>query len=86
MHVEGSGPFGGMARICRTLWEEAGVSGFYRGCLANLVRTTPAAAITFTSFELITRSIHAWVARVEEEDELARAGLREHRHSGKQQG
>ena len=63
MHVEGSGPFGGMGRICRTLWEEAGVAGFYRGCLTNLVRTTPAAAITFTSFELITRSIHAWLER-----------------------
>lgn len=31
--------------------------GFYKGCGMNLLRTIPAAAITFTSFELILRSI-----------------------------
>jgi hypothetical protein len=31
--------------------------GFYRGCLTNLLRTTPAAALTFTSFELIARAL-----------------------------
>jgi len=35
-----------------------GVAGFYRGCATNLMRTTPAAVITFTSFELILRQLH----------------------------
>lgn len=63
MHVEGTGPFSGVARICSEVWREAGWRGFYRGCATNLVRTTPAAAITFTSFELISRRIHTWQAR-----------------------
>ncbi|CAI7835490.1 unnamed protein product [Closterium sp. NIES-53] len=32
-----------------------GAQAFYRGCVANLYRTTPAAVITFTSFELLLR-------------------------------
>jgi len=55
MHVTGSGPLKGLAPTCRTIWREDGVRGFYRGCLTNLLRTTPAAALTFTSFELIAR-------------------------------
>lgn len=62
MHVEGTGPFAGVSRICAAVWHEAGWRGFYRGCATNLVRTTPAAAITFTSFELISRRVHAWQA------------------------
>ncbi len=34
---------------------EEGIAGFYRGCATNLMRTTPSAVITFTSFELILR-------------------------------
>ncbi len=75
MHVEGSGPFRGAARICAAVFAEAGAAGFYRGCGTNLVRTTPAAAITFTSFELITRQIHAWRAEVD---------ARQHGHGGQQ--
>ena len=63
-------------RAARRAWAEAGAAGFYRGCLANLVRTIPAAAITFTSFELLTRTLHAAVARAEEEEELEAAGRR----------
>lgn len=38
------------------IWrEEGGIRGFYKGCGTNLLRTTPAAALTFTSFELISR-------------------------------
>lgn len=32
-----------------------GLPGFYRGCATNLLRTTPSAVITFTSFEMIHR-------------------------------
>lgn len=34
-----------------------GLGGFYRGYATNLMRTTPAAVITFTSFEMILRQL-----------------------------
>ncbi len=45
--------------------------GFYRGCATNLLRTTPAAALTFTSFELISRALR---------------GLADGRHEREEQG
>lgn len=57
MHVTGSGPLNGFSEACRTIFREDGVRGFYRGCATNLLRTTPAAALTFTSFELISRAL-----------------------------
>ena len=39
-----------------------GIRGFYRGCSTNLLRTTPAAALTFTSFELIAREMRSYAA------------------------
>lgn len=39
------------------IFKEDGLRGFYRGCATNLLRTTPAAALTFTSFELIARAL-----------------------------
>ncbi len=47
----------GLLDACRTIWREDGIKGFYRGCATNLLRTTPAAALTFTSFELIARCV-----------------------------
>jgi solute carrier family 25 (mitochondrial folate transporter), member 32 len=43
-----------------------GMRGFYRGCLTNLIRTTPAAAITFTSYEIISRNLTAVSAALKE--------------------
>eukprot|EP00798_Chlamydomonas_sp_ICE-L_P007428 gene7428-561_t len=57
MHVKGGGSLSGLVSTCRTIFLEDGIRGFYRGCLTNLLRTTPAAALTFTSFELISRSL-----------------------------
>ena len=57
MHVTGSGPVNGLLEAIRTIMQEDGLRGFYRGCATNLLRTTPAAAITFTSFELIARAM-----------------------------
>lgn len=76
MHVTGSGPWRGLAPACRTIWREDGARGFYRGCLTNLLRTTPAAALTFTSFELIARFLRhqyydAAALRAQEEMEEA---------------
>jgi hypothetical protein len=42
--------------------QEEGLRGFYRGCITNLVRTTPAAAITFTSYEVISRNLGCMAA------------------------
>lgn len=50
-----------------------GMRGLYRGCLTNLVRTTPAAAITFTSYEVISRNL-SFVAHVVDNDGPRRGG------------
>jgi hypothetical protein len=63
MHVTGSGPFAGIGMICRQILHDDGIRGFYKGCITNLVRTTPAAALTFTSFELITRNLKQFAER-----------------------
>lgn len=60
MHVTGSGPISGLVMACRTIYLEDGIRGFYRGCATNLLRTTPAAALTFTSYELIRRHMQEW--------------------------
>ncbi|MEW5305742.1 MAG: hypothetical protein WDW36_008261 [Sanguina aurantia] len=62
MHIAGSGPVGGMMLAFKTIHAEDGIRGFYRGCATNLLRTTPAAAVTFTSFELISRTLRAAAA------------------------
>ncbi|KAK6120167.1 hypothetical protein DH2020_046073 [Rehmannia glutinosa] len=42
--------------VCiKKVFQQEGIPGFYRGCATNLLRTTPAAVITFTSFEMIHR-------------------------------
>ncbi|TVU18954.1 hypothetical protein EJB05_35077 [Eragrostis curvula] len=45
----------GVLDCIRKVYHREGVGGFYRGCATNLLRTTPAAVITFTSFEMIHR-------------------------------
>ena len=57
MQISGSGAFRGFWRTFTHILEKDGVKGFYRGCLANLLRTTPAAAITLTTFEMINRAM-----------------------------
>lgn len=57
IHVSGGGQMEGLKKAFRTIWREDGIRGFYRGCATNLLRTTPAAALTFTSFELIARAL-----------------------------
>ncbi|KAK7269645.1 hypothetical protein RIF29_22379 [Crotalaria pallida] len=47
--------YSGATDCIRKIFHQEGLSGFYRGCATNLLRTTPAAAITFTSFEMINR-------------------------------
>lgn len=45
----------GVADCIKQVYYKEGIPGFYRGCVTNLLRTTPAAVITFTSFEMIHR-------------------------------
>jgi len=50
----GVGPFGGVFPLVKKIYKDGGgLKAFYRGVGTNLVRTTPAAAITFTAYELI---------------------------------
>ena len=63
MHVEGTLSPAAVVDVCRRLAREGGAAGFYRGCGTNLLRTTPAAALTFTSYELIARQLKAAGAR-----------------------
>eukprot|EP00892_Ulva_mutabilis_P002798 jgi/Ulvmu1/12519/UM090_0006.1 len=67
MHISGAGAFRGVRTITRKILQADGVRGLYRGCLTNLVRTTPAAAITFTSYEVISRNLN-FVAHVVDND------------------
>ncbi|KAE9615876.1 putative mitochondrial carrier domain-containing protein [Lupinus albus] len=47
--------YSGMIDCITKVFQQEGIPGFYRGCATNLFRTTPAAVITFTSFEMIHR-------------------------------
>ncbi|XP_044491483.1 nicotinamide adenine dinucleotide transporter 1, chloroplastic-like isoform X1 [Mangifera indica] len=47
--------YSGVVDCIKKVFHQEGVAGFYRGCATNLLRTTPAAVITFTSFEMIHR-------------------------------
>lgn len=71
MHISGTGAFSGLAKTCRQVFLEDGIRGFYHGCLTNLIRTTPAAAVTFTSFELLNRRLRAWAAEPNREERAA---------------
>lgn len=54
MHFNGTKPFSGLRATLRAIMKEEGIRGFYRGCGVNLCRAVPSAAITFTSFEMIS--------------------------------
>ncbi|XWS36142.1 hypothetical protein CRYUN_Cryun20dG0059300 [Craigia yunnanensis] len=45
--------YSGVVDCIRKVFQQEGLAGFHRGCATNLIRTTPAAVITFTSFEMI---------------------------------
>lgn len=47
--------YSGVVDCIKKVFHQEGIAGFYRGCATNLIRTTPAAVITFTSFEMIHR-------------------------------
>ncbi|GAB2220875.1 hypothetical protein Droror1_Dr00008556 [Drosera rotundifolia] len=47
--------YSGVIDCITKVYKQEGIPGFYRGCATNLFRTTPAAVITFTSFEMVHR-------------------------------
>ncbi|XP_059439398.1 nicotinamide adenine dinucleotide transporter 1, chloroplastic [Corylus avellana] len=51
--------YSGVTDCIKKVFQQEGIAGFYRGCATNLLRTTPAAVITFTSFEMIHRFLVA---------------------------
>lgn len=54
--MRGSQPkYSGVVDCIKKVFRQEGLAGFYRGCATNLLRTTPSAVITFTSYEMIHR-------------------------------
>ncbi|PON64483.1 Mitochondrial substrate/solute carrier [Parasponia andersonii] len=47
--------YAGVIDCIKKVFRKEGIPGFYRGCATNLLRTTPSAVITFTSYEMIHR-------------------------------
>ncbi|GKU90283.1 hypothetical protein SLEP1_g4293 [Rubroshorea leprosula] len=47
--------YAGVTDCVKKVFQKEGIPGFYRGCATNLLRTTPSAVITFTSYEMIRR-------------------------------
>ncbi|KAM7271130.1 hypothetical protein ACFE04_030344 [Oxalis oulophora] len=45
--------YAGVIDCMKKVFLKEGIPGFYRGCATNLLRTTPSAVITFTSYEMI---------------------------------
>ncbi|KAF7827773.1 nicotinamide adenine dinucleotide transporter 1, chloroplastic-like isoform X1 [Senna tora] len=55
-HAKNNGVrYAGVVDCTRKVFQKEGIPGFYRGCATNLLRTTPSAVITFTSYEMIHR-------------------------------
>ncbi|CAL0318084.1 unnamed protein product [Lupinus luteus] len=55
-HAKNNGArYAGVIDCTRKVFQKEGIPGFYRGCATNLLRTTPSAVITFTSYEMIHR-------------------------------
>ncbi|XP_010922181.1 nicotinamide adenine dinucleotide transporter 1, chloroplastic isoform X2 [Elaeis guineensis] len=48
----------GVVDCIKKVFQKEGIPGFYHGCGTNLLRTTPTAVITFTSYEMIKRFLH----------------------------
>lgn len=47
--------YAGVIDCIKKVFLKEGLPGFYNGCATNLIRTTPSAVITFTSYEMIDR-------------------------------
>lgn len=59
--------YDGVIDCVKKVLEKEGIRGFYRGCATNLLRTTPSAVITFTSYEMIHRLLKQIIPPVEKQ-------------------
>ncbi|XP_020205866.1 nicotinamide adenine dinucleotide transporter 1, chloroplastic [Cajanus cajan] len=55
--------YAGVIDCTKKVFQKEGIAGFYRGCATNLLRTTPSAVITFTSYEMIHRFLEQTMPR-----------------------
>ncbi|KAJ4709891.1 nicotinamide adenine dinucleotide transporter 1, chloroplastic-like [Melia azedarach] len=53
--------YAGVVDCIKKVFKKEGLPGFYRGCATNLLRTTPSAVITFTSYEMIHRFLQQFI-------------------------
>lgn len=53
--------YAGVFDCIKKVFRKEGIPGFYRGCATNLLRTTPSAAITFTSYEMTHRFLQRMI-------------------------
>lgn len=58
--------YSGVLDCIKKVFQKEGLPGFYRGCATNLLRTTPSAVITFTSYEMIHRFLLQFIPQGEE--------------------
>lgn len=47
--------YSGVVDCIKKVFQSEGIPGMYRGCATNLLRTTPSAVITFTTYEMMLR-------------------------------
>ncbi|XP_008243273.1 PREDICTED: nicotinamide adenine dinucleotide transporter 2, mitochondrial [Prunus mume] len=63
-HIEAQ--YAGVIDCTKKVFQKEGLRGFYNGCATNLLRTTPSAVITFTSYEMIDRFLRRVVLKEKE--------------------
>ncbi|PQP96669.1 hypothetical protein Pyn_39379 [Prunus yedoensis var. nudiflora] len=63
-HIEAQ--YAGVIDCTKKVFQKEGLRGFYNGCATNLLRTTPSAVITFTSYEMIDRFLRRVVLQEKE--------------------
>uniref|UniRef100_A0A2P2LC12 Uncharacterized protein n=1 Tax=Rhizophora mucronata TaxID=61149 RepID=A0A2P2LC12_RHIMU len=68
-HSRNSVRYEGVVDCIKKVFQKEGFAGFYRGCATNLMRTTPSAVITFTSYEMIHRFLQGVVPSDKENSE-----------------
>ena len=51
--VDGVPAYSGLRDVVSKTWQFEGFRGFFRGCLLGVVRSAPASAVTFATYELI---------------------------------
>ena len=45
--------YAGLLGTVRRIWSKEGLPGFFKGCIPNVVRVAPSAAVTFVVYESV---------------------------------